>query len=349
MRRLALAALALSTAGCFTAGYLGQAAGGELAILSAARPLSLVRADPATAPRVKALLARVPAIQAYGRRQGLRRTPGFGRYAELGRPAAAWLVLACAPLAFEPRHWTFPVVGSVPYLGFFDEGTARAEAARLAREEGLDVEVRAARAYSTLGWFRDPILSSMLPPGDAALGELANTVLHESVHATVYLADQSTFDESLAAFVADRLTLPWLSATLGPASPEVVAWQAAEARSEARSEGYRATSLALEALYRSSAPEAEKRAGKAALLERLRRDLGLAVAPNNATLAGFRTYGAASGGFERLLAACDGRWSRLMAAVATLRPEDFGRPQREDFEPVLDGLAGAGCPATSPP
>lgn len=344
MRRLFLAATALLSQGCFSAGYLAQAARGEARLLLEARPLPEVLADPATPPRVRALLARVPAIKGYARAQGMRATRSYDRYTDLGRPAAVWLVQACAPLAFESRRWSFPVVGSVPYLGFFDEGAARRLAAGLAAE-GLDVDVRTPRAWSTLGWFRDPVLSTMLPPGDTALGELANTILHESVHATVYVKDQSAFDEGLATFVADRLTLPFLVGTLGAEAPEARAWAAAEAQGQARAARLRAAWQALDALYRSPATDAEKRSRKAELLEALRAELRWPAPLNNATLAGYRTYDSGGEAFERLLRACDGRWPRLLAAVGGLRSEDFGAPQQAHFEAVLDRLAAAGCQA----
>jgi predicted aminopeptidase len=345
MRRLLLAATALLSQGCFTASYLAQAARGEARLLLDARPLDEVLADPATPPRIRALLARVPAIKDYARAQGLRATRSYDRYADLGRPAAVWLVQACAPLSFTPRRWSFPVVGSVPYLGFFDQAEARRQAAALAEEEGLDVDVRTPRAWSTLGWFRDPVLSTMLPPGDAALGELANTILHESVHATVYVKDQSAFDESLASFVADRLTLPWLVVTLGPEADEVRAWTEAEASGRARAARLHAAWVELDGLYRSPAPGAERLAGKAAILEALQAELRLQGSINNATLAGYRTYDTGAEAFERLLEACHGRWGLLLRAVAGLRSEDFGAAQQEHFEAVLDRLSAAGCPA----
>ena len=344
MRRLLLAATALLSQGCFSAGYLAQAARGEARLLLDARPLGEVLADPATPPRVRDLLSRVPAIKAYAQAQGLRPTRSYGRYTDLGRPAAAWLVQACAPLAFAPRRWTFPVVGSVPYLGFFDEDQARRLAASLAAE-GLDVDVRTPRAWSTLGWFADPVLSTMLPPGDVALGELANTILHESVHATVYVKGQSAFDESLASFVADRLTLPWLVATLGPEAPEAQAWAQAEERGRRQVARLHQAWHELDGLYRSTVPDAEKRARKAAVLALLQAELRLAGPVNNATLAGFRTYDTGGPAFERLLAACQGSWGRLLVAVGGLRREDFGGEQREDFDAVLDRLATERCPA----
>jgi predicted aminopeptidase len=343
MRRVLLATTALFSQGCFSAGYLAQAARGELAILHGARPLEEVVADQATPERVRGLLQRVPAIKAYARAQGLRATRSYAGYTDLGRPAAAWLVQACAPLAFEPTRWSFPLVGSVPYLGFFDEGAARRLAASLARERGLDVDVRPTRAWSTLGWFRDPVLSSMLLEGDAALGELANTILHESVHATVFVKDQSAFDESLASFVADRLTGPWLAGTLGPAAPETRAWALAEERGRARVARLHAAFLELDALYRSSAPDPEKRSRKAQVLAGLQAELRLARPLNNAVLAGYRTYDTGGEAFARLLSACQGSWPRMLAALGALRPDDFHRPQQEDFEPILERVARGGC------
>ncbi len=201
---------ALLSHGAFTLRYLAQAAAGQARIALAARSIDDAADDPSLAPHVRALLARVPGIKAFGRAQGLRPTASYGRYADLRRSAAAWIVQACAPLSFDVRRWTFPLVGSVPYLGFFDERTAHAYARSLAADGALDVDVRTASAYSTLGWLRDPVLSTMLRSGPEALGALANVVLHESVHATVYVKDQSPFDESLATFVADRLTRTWL-------------------------------------------------------------------------------------------------------------------------------------------
>jgi predicted aminopeptidase len=143
--------------------------------------------------------------------------------------------------------------------------------------------------------------------------------------------------------VADRLTGPWLEARLGPEAPEVRAWAEDEARGRAAVARLHRAWVELDALYRSAAPEGEKRAEKAARLAALQAELGWPRPPNNATLAGYRTYDAGGPAFERLLAACQGSLPRLLAAVATLRPRDFGTPQREDFDDVLDRLAAAGC------
>src|SRR5205814_2292022 len=100
-------------------------------------------------------------------------------------PVAVWVVSACEPLRFHSKEWGFLFVGSFPYLGWFDLENARRFRDEL-RAEGWDADLRGAAAYSTLGYFRDAVLSSMIPEGDEALGELVNVVLHESVHATLY-------------------------------------------------------------------------------------------------------------------------------------------------------------------
>ena len=347
-RWLLVASAALFSSGCFTAGYLAQAAAGEYQILRAARPLSSVVGDPQTPQRLKVLLAKVPDIKAFGQARGLKPTRNYDRYAELHRAAAVWVVQACAPLSFDVRRWEFLLVGSVPYLGFFDEAAALRYADELSKKEPLDLEVRTASAFSTLGWFRDPVLSTMIPRGDDAAGELANVVLHESVHATVYVPDQSAFDESFASFVADHLTLEWLARRGGADGPAAQAWLAKQARAEARSARLHRAYQDLDALYRSPVSDDDKRAGKARLFAAVAEELKLARPINNATLAGMRTYASGSAAFERLLGTCGGNWPRVLFAVGAVTAADFERPQQEELDPVIDRLARKGCGQATP-
>src|SRR5262249_41967930 len=158
----------------------------------------------------------------------LTATENYVRYTQLDRDAAVYVVQAAPPLELKPRLWSFPIVGTVPYLGWFNVKDAKAYAQTLA-QQGLDVDVRGASAYSTLGWFKDPVLSTMIGEGDGALGELANTVLHESTHATLYVKGQSAFNESLASFVGDRLARDWLATRFGEGSRQLKAYDADQA------------------------------------------------------------------------------------------------------------------------
>ncbi len=343
-RLVLLLALALLGSGCFTTGYLLQAAGGQLDLLRRARPIEQVLDDPRVPAERRALLARVAALKRYGQASGLTPTKNYTHYADLERRAAVWVVQGCAPLAFETRRWRFPLVGSVPYLGFFTEAAARDYGKTLAATEPLDVTVRTAAAYSTLGWFRDPVLSTMLPDGPSGFPALANVVLHESVHATVYVPNQSAFDESLASFVADGLTWQLMVGRHGLDGAETRAWLAAEARSERFGEAMHRAYEDLAALYASGASDDEKRAKKAARLGALSVELGVERRFNNADLAGLRTYATGREAFERLRRAC-GTWPRVLAAAKTLTEQDFSRPQQQDFDDVLDALAARACPA----
>lgn len=343
MRWLLLLVTSAASSGCFTTRYLLQAAGGQYELLHVARPLSLVREDPNVPPRIRALLTKVPAIKRYGQLNGLTPTGNYTRYADLHRPAAVWVVQGCKSLAFAPRRWAFPIVGSVPYLGFFDPSDARAFAAELAKEEpDLDVTVRTASAYSTLGWFKDPVLSTMIPEGPEAFAELANVILHESVHATVYVKNQSAFDESLASFVADELTWLLVVGRGGLQSEEAKAWIAGEERGARFVKELHQAWEDLDAIYRSTRSDDEKRVLKEARLTALQQTLGLRRRFNNADLAGSRTYDTGGPAFQRLRRACGGL-PKFLEAVRSLKETDFTSPQQQDFDQVIDALAARKC------
>jgi len=336
-----LIALAL-TPGCFKTKYLLQAAAGQYELLHTAKPISKVLDDSRVPPRTRYLLGQVAAIKSWGTSRGLKPTNNYGRYSDLHRSAAVYVVQACAPLSFDVKRWSFPIVGTVPYLGYFREPPARAYADRLAKEEGLDVAVRTASAYSTLGWFRDPVLSTMLSDGDEALGDLVNVILHESVHATFYVPNQSSFNESAASFIADHLTPELLDESFGKGSYPAKAWLKDQLRGDGWRKRMHETYEALDALYKSDRPDSEKLFEKARILEAVRQELGLRRALNNAWLSGSRTYETGSAAFDRIRAACQ-TWPRLLVAFAGLQESDFTEAQQQAFDPVLDALARRAC------
>jgi len=341
-----LAALALS--GCGTVRYVAQAAGGQLSLFQRARPLGRVLRDERTSPRLRTLLSEVRVIKRFGVAHGLRPTDSYATYVQLDQPAVVWVVSACEPLEFKSRVWSFPVVGDFPYLGWFNLQEAKAFAAELGRE-GLDVDVRGASAYSTLGWFADPLLSSMVPEGDEALGELANVVLHESVHATLHIPSQAYFNESLASFVADHLAPEYLDRRRGPDSPERTAYVTGEAQGRERVRALHEAYDALEKLYQSDLPREEKLRRKQQLLAELKERLKLRREPNNAMLVQYRTYDTGTPEWEALYRACGGSWERFMGTLSALGPSSFPGQHARDLGPALRPLIDRGCPVPPGP
>lgn len=138
-----------------------------------------------------------------------------------GKPSM-YVVTACELYYFKPRMWKFPVVGSLPYKGFFDLEKAREEALRVKDEEGLEVNIRTAGGWSTLGWFKDPVLSNMLNRSE---GDLASLIIHELTHGTLFVKDSVTFNENLASFIGDKGGIMFLEKKYGKDSDQVIEYK----------------------------------------------------------------------------------------------------------------------------
>jgi predicted aminopeptidase len=194
---LGLAYLAIAPTGH----YLVRAALAEGKILARRRPISAIIADSATRPRVAAKLRLVLAARAFAAESiGLKTKQSFTTFSQLERDTLVLVLSGAYRDRLTPYTWWFPVVGRVPYKGFFDFTGAR-EAARKLEADGFDVYLRPSPAFSTLGWFNDPLLSTSL--GADSL-DLANTVIHELTHNTFYAPGQAVFNESFANFVGAR-------------------------------------------------------------------------------------------------------------------------------------------------
>ena len=319
-----------------------QASRGQLALLNGAKPISEVIQDERTPPRIRDLLKQMSVIKHFGEENGLKPTKNYTDYVNLNRSAAVWVVSACEPLKFVPRQWSFPVVGSFTYLGWFDLEAAKNHARDL-KKENLDVDVRGATAYSTLGWFKDSVLSSMIPEGDAALGELADVVLHESVHATYYIKNQSYFNESIASFVADELTPEYLKQVKGADSSEAKSFILAEESSEKRERVFHAAYIDLENLYNSNKADSEKLSEKQKILDSLKQKLGTQRDFNNATLIQFKTYGTAKPEFEAVFRSCGSNWSQFWKKMKSIDEASFEHSQQEKLAPMLLKLAQKSC------
>jgi predicted aminopeptidase len=196
---VAVAGLALISAP--TACYLSRGAWEEAKILSRRQPISELVADPRTRKEVREKLKVVLAARKYAKDSlRLRTKDSFTTYSRLDHDTLVLVVSAAYRDTLKPYTWWFPIVGRVPYKGYFDFDAARRAAKDLAAD-GFDVYVRPADAFSTLGFFNDPLLNTTLK-GDSL--DLANTVIHELTHNTFYASGQAPFNESFAMFVGAR-------------------------------------------------------------------------------------------------------------------------------------------------
>lgn len=293
-------------------GYLWQAVRGQVALWNRARPLMDVVADERVSPRVRELLKGVPIIKTFGEKKGLKPTSNYQEFVALERPAVVWVVSAAPEFSFDAMKWSFPVAGEFSYLGFFSRERAEEYAGQVRAIGGWDVDVRGASAYSTLGWFRDPVLSTMISDGEEAWGELVELVLHESVHATVFVPGQSEFNESLAQFSGEQLAREFFSESQSDpsATSAMKAYFQGLELGKSREKRLRKLVESLRILYSdTSIKEAELRVKKIDLIENARRELGWKRELNNATLVQFETYGSQRWDFSELLRKdCSGDW-----------------------------------------
>jgi len=327
-----LLATVCATSGCSSVGYLAQSASGHVRLMHAARPVQQAIADPQVPAPVREQLRLSQRLREFAVRElKLPDNASYRSYADLHRSAAVWNVVAAPELSLTLHTWCFPIVGCVGYRGYYDEAKADTAAQPL-RDEGLDVAVYPVPAYSTLGWLNwlggDPLLNTFIQWPE---GELARLMFHELAHQVAYAAGDTTFNESFATAVERIGSRRWLEEN---ASPEVRARQAqADRRRQdfrALVGGYRAR---LDAVYKSDATDADKRARKAELIAALRADYatlkrekwdgfagydGWFAGVNNASLGTQAAYDDQVDAFERLFAAEGGDFQRFYAEVKRL-------------------------------
>jgi predicted aminopeptidase len=320
-------ALGLALSSC-SAGYVLRSAWYQAEMLGSRVPIEKARQSGRLTPAQMSALDKVADIKAFGRTLGLAATTNYETVA-LGWNRRMWNVSACAPLAFQSKTWWFPIVGRVPYLGYFDRKHADAAAETLARD-GWDVYVRETGAYSTLGWFRDPILPSMLTWGEE---DLAETILHELAHATLWVKGSVAFNESFASFVGEEGAFRYLEARYGKDSENYRRAREDEEDVESWRQVQRGLFQDLERAYAdTSLSDEAKRARKAELVAALPERVAAAAFHqrerfanaarhgvwNNARLAQFRTYNSDRPAFAKLLAKSGGDLLAFIDSVRTL-------------------------------
>jgi predicted aminopeptidase len=338
----------LAQTGCLVFDYLPQAAAGQRDLSRRARDIDQLLAEGRVAGRMRRLLSQVSVIRAYGEAHGLAATPNYTKYVRVDTPPLVWVVSGSEPLRFQSRIWSFPLVGSFTYLGWFKRPDADVFAARLAKD-GLDVDVRSSGAYSTAGFFEDPIVSTMIAPGDLGLGELADTLQHEMTHSTIFVKYQSTLNESVAMFTGRGLAADYLRDALGADAPETKAYTTFERQSDERGRKMKTAYETLKALYASTEPDAAKLVDKREILRRLHDEIHFKRPINNATLIQYRTYHSGLDELGELLAVCDHDWRRFLMAVKSLEKARFERPQESDVGKLVAPLVAARCAPLSSP
>ncbi len=314
--RLVGALLAMALAGgCDTLAYYRQAIGGHFDVMAAARPVDQWIEDAGTAPDLRERLRTAQRIRQFASQKlGLPDNGSYRSYADLGRPFVVWNVFAAPEFSVEPRKECFPLTGCVSYRGFFSEDEARRRASAL-KSEGYDVHVGGVPAYSTLGWFNDPLLSTFIRYPDA---QLARLIFHELAHQVVYKSNDTTFNESFAVTVEEEGVRRWLEAEGHPDQLET--FRAAQARRKQFADRVAETRSRLEAVYSEKLPPDEMRKKKVEIWDSLRSRYPTIVPaqPNNAFLASIALYNELVPEFEALLRASGGDLPAFYAHVREL-------------------------------
>jgi predicted aminopeptidase len=334
--RYALLALITVLAGCRSLGYYAHVTHGQAALLAQRRSIDKVVADPKTPDKTRQRLDLALEARRFASRQlDLPDNRSYTYYVQLDRPWVAWNVFATPELSVSAVTHCFPIAGCVAYRGFFRKDLADREATR-ERALGHDVALGEVPAYSTLGWFADPILSSMMRWDD---DELVGTIFHELAHQKIYVKDDSSFNESYANFVEQEGVRQWRQARRLPPPDE---------HGDALEHAFTAQVLALrdrlKAIYAQPWTDDAKRVAKAEEFEDFRGrylvwrvseaggdhryDRWMARPLNNAALLPFGLYDTWTSSFATLFGQSGREWPVFFTKVsvlAKLAPEERTR------------------------
>ena len=359
MPKILLACLSLAVTGCAELAYYRQAVEGHLDLMARRQPLDRVLQRPDLDTGLARQLETVRELRTFAAAElALPVGDSYGDYVALERPYAVYNLVAAPEFGLEPYRWCYPLIGCAAYRGYYRRADAEAAAADLAAR-GYDTFVAGVAAYSTLGWFDDPLLSSFIHWPEGLLAEL---LFHELAHRRFFLAGDTTFNESYATVVGEAGAERWL-------------WTRPRARAEYRRyRGYRGDFRALlaagrerlEALYAADRPAAAMRIAKRRLLaellgdyRRLQRECWDGFAGydrwvgdgfNNAKLASLRAYTEHVPALRALLREVGGDFAAFHAAVAALGEQSARERARRlvalsaAAEPAEVAVAG-GCPA----
>jgi len=311
--------LLLTLCACSGPGYYLQAISGQHKLMRSRQDIQTLLQDPATPPELAAHLENAVKIKAYAEDVlGLPADGSYDTYVEVEGGALVWNVVATGEFSLEPRRWCFPVAGCVPYRGYFERQKATDAAAKLSRK-GMDVVVSPAAAYSSLGWFDDPLPSTMFSPSDT---RLAAYLFHELAHQRLYVKNDSNFNEGYADFVEDAGVRTWL--TDRRSEDELHEWLELQQAGADFTALVGAVRKRLASLYASTTPEDIMRREKSAIFSEFEQDYQklrdekwhakgyygawFREPLNNARLALYNTYAGSHCAFQRLWEQSAGDW-----------------------------------------
>jgi len=207
---VSLAAMLLAVSGCQTIGFYAQAAKGQYQILAHKKSIDKLIADPETPATLRDKSKLVEQLRDFAKDQLQLPVDGdYLKYVDVHRPYVVWNVRATPQFSLQPRTWWYPLVGSLEYRGYFSEHGATNYAARIAKK-GDDVYVDGVEAYSTLGWFKDPVLNTFIGLSEP---ELAEVIFHELGHRRVFARGDTDFNEAYATTVGQEGARRWLRAS----------------------------------------------------------------------------------------------------------------------------------------
>ena len=325
-QRFAALILTSALAGCTSVSYYAQSIEGHVELMAARRNVGKLISDPATPEALRAKLTKASAIRRFATDElALPDNSSYRSYVDVGRDNVTYAVFAAPQFSLAPVTWCFPVFGCVPYRGYFSPKSAVESAADL-RKQGFDVYISGITAYSTLGWFSDPLLNTMLRQDDAYIASL---IFHELAHQKIYVNNDSAFNEAFAVSVETSGTRKWLRATGNSAG--LRRYETNRGRSADFLGLIAKTRDELRQVYGSPRSPDKMAAAKAAAIERLRAryrrmrdtrwggyrgyDAWFDSPINNAKLAATAVYGEQVPAFLRLYDLCGGGYPRFYAAV----------------------------------
>lgn len=205
---ICLSAAVILSGGCAQFSYYVQAAQGQMDIVAQAKPIDALLTNPETDQSLKSRLRQVQEIRRFAVRElGLPENGSYKKYADLKRHYVMWNIVASPEFAIQPKQWCFPIAGCVNYRGYYSKNAAYSFAEHM-QQQGWDIAVVGVPAYSTLGWFDDPVLSTFIEYSDP---ELARLIFHELAHQVVYIPGDTQFNESFATAVEEMGVERWLS------------------------------------------------------------------------------------------------------------------------------------------